>query len=583
MLKHLFGIVALLFNTVATEGQILQFQNFNYSTFNYLDSSANCFQVSNKNILKPFFQKLQNANKKKIQILHIQDIHCQHATFQQSFKAKFQNTITNSGTGFIFPYSIARITETSQYRGYKSFHYGKWIYSKSVELDPLLPTGLNFISAKTFDPLSQFKLYFHKDFVKPSFKRIRIFCKRSPQSFDFQIKTKKDSAKVDVFTNAKDSLFSEIVVDMKSIDNTITFELIQQNETQESFELYGLSLETIEDQGFVYHNVGSVSLGYLNFNKNSLIDKELLSVKPDCIILELGKYDFFSRSYDPYFIRRKINKIIDQLKTIPSKPLILLVSPQDQAKGKNSNLDFSKFSLLLSEIAKNEKVAFLDWYRISGGHLSIDQWRGSGYANPYGNELTYEGNLIKSGLLIDAFRQTTLRIQQKKDSLGSTFLPILDSSYLKRLDTTKKVDTTIQADVPQNNKTNVSHISQQPNWISHTVKHGETVWSIAENYDVKAADIKKWNNLRSYSLKKGKKLRVFTNVPNGKIVDEVDFTNTKGIVTQPKNTVKKYHKVKRGDTLYSIAKKYNVTVSELKELNNIQSNDISVGKKIRVK
>ena len=583
MLKNLFGIFSLLILVVALKGQTTQYPNFDYQPLSFIDSSSNCFQVANKNILRPFFFKLQNSQKKKIQIIHFQDNHSQHSTFQQNFKSKFQSVATNSGTGIIFPYSISRIAEIIPYRGYKSFHYGKWIYAKSVEPYPLISTGLNLISAKTFDAKAQFKLYFHKDFVKPTFKRIRIFCKRVPQSFDFQIKTKKDSVKVDVYSNAKDSMLSEIIIDLKSIDNTLSFELIQKNESQESFELYGLSLENPDDHGFVYHHIGCVSLSYQNLNKNSIFEKELITFKPDCIILELGKFDFFSKVYDPYMIRRKINRIIDQFKSLPSKPLIVLVSPQDQLKGKFSNTDFAKFSLLLSDIAKNEKVAFLDWYRISGGHLSMAQWQNFGFATSQGNELTYEGNFLKSGLFIDAFRQTSLKIQQRKDSLGSTMIPILDSGYLLRIDTSKKVDTAIQIDVLQTKKNTINQISQHPNWVNHIVKHGETVWSIAENYDVKAGDIKKWNNLRSYSLKKGKKLRVYTSIPNGKVVDEVDFTNAKGVPAQQKNTNKKYYKIKRGDTLYSISRRFNVTVNEIKSFNGMQSNDLTIGKKLRVK
>jgi LysM repeat protein len=44
----------------------------------------------------------------------------------------------------------------------------------------------------------------------------------------------------------------------------------------------------------------------------------------------------------------------------------------------------------------------------------------------------------------------------------------------------------------------------------------------------------------------------------------------------------KYHEVKKGDTLYSISKKYNLSIEELKNLNNKKSNDLFLGEKIRV-
>lgn len=51
---------------------------------------------------------------------------------------------------------------------------------------------------------------------------------------------------------------------------------------------------------------------------------------------------------------------------------------------------------------------------------------------------------------------------------------------------------------------------------------------------------------------------------------------------QNENANYKYHLVESGDTLYSIAKKYNKSVEEIKSLNNKLSNDIYLGEKLRV-
>ena len=52
--------------------------------------------------------------------------------------------------------------------------------------------------------------------------------------------------------------------------------------------------------------------------------------------------------------------------------------------------------------------------------------------------------------------------------------------------------------------------------------------------------------------------------------------NTKKEI-KPKNTIENYYKVKKGDTLYSIAKKFNTTIALIKELNGLKSNTISIG------
>mgnify|MGYP000666344987 CR=1 FL=1 len=52
---------------------------------------------------------------------------------------------------------------------------------------------------------------------------------------------------------------------------------------------------------------------------------------------------------------------------------------------------------------------------------------------------------------------------------------------------------------------------------------------------------------------------------------------------KPKYTVGAYYEVKKGDTLYSIAKKFKTTVAVLKELNGLKSNTISIGQHLLTK
>lgn len=52
---------------------------------------------------------------------------------------------------------------------------------------------------------------------------------------------------------------------------------------------------------------------------------------------------------------------------------------------------------------------------------------------------------------------------------------------------------------------------------------------------------------------------------------------------EPKKTIGNYYEVKKGDTLYSIAKKFKTTVAVLKELNGLKSNTISIGQHLLTK
>lgn len=97
---------------------------------------------------------------------------------------------------------------------------------------------------------------------------------------------------------------------------------------------------------------------------------------------------------------------------------------------------------------------------------------------------------------------------------------------------------------------------------TYTVKKGDSLYQIALKYDTTVDKIKKINNLTNNSLSIGQILQI----PEKE--DEIDNTKT--------NT----YTVKKGDSLYQIAIKYNTTVDELKKINNLKSNILSIGQKI---
>lgn len=97
--------------------------------------------------------------------------------------------------------------------------------------------------------------------------------------------------------------------------------------------------------------------------------------------------------------------------------------------------------------------------------------------------------------------------------------------------------------------------------ILYTVKKGDTLYSISKRYDVSVNEISRVNNLTSSVLTIGQTLFIPIN-------DTIDEFN--------------YYTVLKGDTLYSISRKFNTTVDSLKKLNNLNSNLLSVGEQIKV-
>ena len=93
----------------------------------------------------------------------------------------------------------------------------------------------------------------------------------------------------------------------------------------------------------------------------------------------------------------------------------------------------------------------------------------------------------------------------------------------------------------------------------YQVKEGDTLYSIANKYNISVNELKAINKLDSDILSIGQIL----NVPSG-----LSLVNT--------------YIVTKGDTLYSVAKKFDTTIDEIKKLNNLDNNMLSVGQKLLI-
>ena len=93
---------------------------------------------------------------------------------------------------------------------------------------------------------------------------------------------------------------------------------------------------------------------------------------------------------------------------------------------------------------------------------------------------------------------------------------------------------------------------------TYIVKKGDSLYSIARTYNTSVDKLKEINNLTSNALAIGQVLKLPSNNANENVV----------------------YTVKKGDSLYSIAREYETTVDAIKKLNNITSNTLSIGQKL---
>ncbi|MDH5365850.1 MAG: LysM peptidoglycan-binding domain-containing protein [Cyclobacteriaceae bacterium] len=118
--------------------------------------------------------------------------------------------------------------------------------------------------------------------------------------------------------------------------------------------------------------------------------------------------------------------------------------------------------------------------------------------------------------------------------------------------------------------------------IIYRVRSGDVLGKIAEKYNVRISDIKKWNNLRSNTIRIDQRLSIWLYPQNYNKIKQA-IAQTPKPVTESIINGKKIYKVQPGDTLWDISKKYDgLTIEKLKKLNNLKTNNIKPGQKLIV-
>ena len=180
------------------------------------------------------------------------------------------------------------------------------------------------------------------------------------------------------------------------------------------------------------------------------------------------------------------------------------------------------------------------------------------------SELKKENNLTSNTLQIgEVLRIPTKEIYEEEENIyivkkGDSLYSIANKynttvEELKRINNlTSNILSIGQVLKLPSDKAN--NVEKEENTISYTVQKGDSLYSIARKYDTTIDRIKDLNNLTTNLLSIGQVLLIPTD------------TNLETTYT-----------VQKGDSLYSIAKKYNTTVDRLKQLNNLTSNLLSIG------
>lgn len=143
-----------------------------------------------------------------------------------------------------------------------------------------------------------------------------------------------------------------------------------------------------------------------------------------------------------------------------------------------------------------------------------------------------------------------------------------------RSGTNLKIVTLVNPESLKNN-----NVANDKQIAFHYVRRGETLGRIASKYDMSVSDIQRENSLRGSKIYPGQKLKIQKTV-GGNTREEVNIAS----VSKPTNSESniQVHSVNKGESLYNISRRYNISVSDLKSMNNLSSDYIYQGQKLKL-
>ena len=134
--------------------------------------------------------------------------------------------------------------------------------------------------------------------------------------------------------------------------------------------------------------------------------------------------------------------------------------------------------------------------------------------------------------------------------------------------------------------------------VLHRIKKGETISKISYKYKVPAEMIVAWNGLKnSHSIRAGQQLALYIDSgsptkSSRKKTLKTNNTSTSNLIVlspykkkryTPSESLYQYYNVRNGDSLWSISRKFSASTTDIKKWNNLKSNLIHPGSKLKLK
>lgn len=525
--------------------------------YDFIRYDQNYLEWDKEEGAKVFFDKLRNTGNKKLKIVHFGDSHVQADIFPGYVRNRLQEIFGEGGRGFVFPAASAG---THAAYDYLTQTTGRWENASGLQFVPKLDVGIFGRTVRTSDVSAGFKLRFSQ---KTNSSVIRIYLKKSPASYDIvlYINGNKEPLKVKADDGNPESY---VTVTTDSEIQLIELVLEKNSDSQNFFECYGILLESDQDKGILYSSIGVNGGGIKSLLRQNLMPAQLKDYNPDAVLIDVGLNDFLSSTLEYAGSKNDLQTLILLIKQTVPDAAIIVINPMDFYYRGRSVQSSKEYAVASRDVAFANGCLFYDYYNVSGGRYSMQNWFLNRLSQWDRLHLQFAGYITKGELFLNAILGSM--VSYSKNEHREKF--IVEN---KVLEPAAPVFTY-----------NAASTTDGKLKTFYKVKSGDILASVATKYGVTVNDIKAWNSLQGETIYSGQLLVIYSgNQPAAANISQVNDVSVSGKKYTYGGTTgegnKLYHRVSSGETLNGIALKYGVSASQIMGWNNMQSSRIYAG------
>jgi hypothetical protein len=479
----------------------------------FIRNELNYIEYFDATAVSALFEKLKRADREKVRILHMGDSHLQADIGANHTRNSLQAIFGFGGRGSVFPYAAAGTHATQDYN---SFCSGSWEKASNLQPKPRFPVGVSGFTVKTRDSMASFGFRFYQNNAcfQPHFRFLSVYCEKGDSCFDLECSIDAETwYPVQESALPEDRKLSLLLPEAPLRELRFRF---RKNQSQQRFaQIYGLSLESTENRGVLYHSTGINGARLNAIKRAEIFQNQLREYQPDAVFIDLIANDLAFGGFDSVFLSRELDTILARIRAVRPETSILLIGMQDiSVRGRNIE-NAGYYSRFIRQYAGRNRVAFYDYFRVSGGRHSIKKWHKNKLCNNDLCHLTRTGYLLKGRLLTNAILGSYLHFLGSEKPLLSgepTEQPMMEEK--QEIPGKQLVGERIQVPVPEKEKEPAAlrqKKGKKPVTTRkkiHVVRKGDTLYALALRHKTTVKKIMAANRLKSDKLALEQKLLI---------------------------------------------------------------------------